>query len=101
MKDKIVSKIKNKEARIGIIGMGYVGLPLAREFLKKGFTILGFDIDESKVKSLNKGKSYIKHIKDDFLKEFVLKKKLFSATIRFFKVEGSGSYFDLCSDSSR
>ena len=83
MKDKIIEKIKGKRSIIGIIGMGYVGLPLAREFLKKGFTVLGFDIDEKKIKSLNEGKSYIKHIKDDFLKEFVVKRKLFSATIDF------------------
>jgi len=84
MKDKIIEKIKGKRSIIGIIGMGYVGLPLAREFLKKGFTVLGFDIDEKKIKSLNEGKSYIKHIKDDFLKEFVVKRKLFSATIDVF-----------------
>jgi len=87
MKEKIISKIKSKDAVVGIIGMGYVGLPLAREFLKKEFTVLGFDIDEKKVKSLNKGKSYIKHIKDNFLEEFVIKKKLFSATTDFSRLK--------------
>jgi len=87
MKRTIIEKIKSKDAKLGIIGLGYVGLPLAREFLKKGFTVLGFDVDEKKVKMLNKGKSYIKHIKDDFLKEFVIKKKLFSATTDFARLK--------------
>jgi UDP-N-acetyl-D-glucosamine dehydrogenase len=55
-------KIKTKKARIGIIGLGYVGLPLAIEFCKAGFQVNGFDVDERKVKSLAAGKSYIKHI---------------------------------------
>ncbi len=87
MKDKIIKKLKNKDAVIAIIGLGYVGLPLAREFLKKGFTVLGFDIDEKKVKMLNKGKSYIKHISNDFLKEFIQSKKSFSATSEFSRLK--------------
>ncbi len=72
----------NKEV-IGIIGLGYVGLPLAREFLKKGFKVIGFDVDGKKVKKLNSGKSYIKHISDGFLKEYVFYKKSFFATDDF------------------
>ena len=83
MKDVLIEKIKNRETVVGIIGLGYVGLPLAREFLKKNFSILGFDLDDDKILQLNKGKSYIKHIGDDFLKEFVLDKKKFSATSDF------------------
>ncbi|MCK4889109.1 MAG: UDP-N-acetyl-D-glucosamine dehydrogenase, partial [Candidatus Aminicenantes bacterium] len=49
LKQKIIKRITEKKAIIGIIGMGYVGLPLAREFLKKEFNVLGFDIDEKKV----------------------------------------------------
>ena len=52
-------KIRNKEARIGIIGLGYVGLPLAVEFAKAGFQVTGFDVDVAKVSSINKGHSYI------------------------------------------
>ena len=55
-------KIRNKESRVGIIGLGYVGLPLVKTFLNKGFEVLGFDIDGKKVEKLNQGKSYIKHI---------------------------------------
>jgi len=62
VKDKLISRIRAKEADIGIIGMGYVGLPLALHFLEAGFSVTGFDIDSEKVKRLNKGESYIRHI---------------------------------------
>lgn len=55
-------KIKSKEAKVGIIGLGYVGLPLVIEFSKAGFPVTGFDIDPKKVETLRQGKSYIKHI---------------------------------------
>ena len=55
-------KIRQHRARIGIIGMGYVGLPLALRFAEEGFPVTGFDIDEVKVKSLAAGKTYILHI---------------------------------------
>lgn len=83
MKEALIARIKNRDAVIGIIGLGYVGLPLARAFLEKDFTILGFDTDNNKVDKINKGKSYIKHIGDDFLRTFVMDKKKFSATPDF------------------
>ena len=52
-------RIRNRQARIGIIGLGYVGLPLAVEFAKAGFAVTGFDVDVAKVTSINKGHSYI------------------------------------------
>jgi UDP-N-acetyl-D-glucosamine dehydrogenase len=52
-------KIHRKTARIGVIGLGYVGLPLAVEFAKKGFDVTGFDVDQAKVAELNAGRSYI------------------------------------------
>ena len=58
----IKSKIQNNEAIIGIIGLGYVGLPLALRFSDVGFRVVGFDIDEKKVNQLNDQESYIKHI---------------------------------------
>jgi UDP-N-acetyl-D-glucosamine dehydrogenase len=54
--------IKERKATVGIIGMGYVGLPLAKALVEQQFSILGFDIDPVKVKTLNAGRSYIKHI---------------------------------------
>jgi UDP-N-acetyl-D-glucosamine dehydrogenase len=58
----LLEKIKNKQALIGIIGMGYVGLPLVLRFCEVGFAVLGFDTDAHKVELLNRGESYIKHI---------------------------------------
>ncbi len=58
----IINKINNREAKIGVIGLGYVGLPLVIEFYKAGFSVTGFDIDYEKVTILQQGKSYIKHI---------------------------------------
>jgi len=58
----LLLKIKNRKARIAIVGMGYVGLPLACEFSEKGFHIIGIDVDRNRVDSLLKGKSYIEDI---------------------------------------
>ena len=58
----LVQKIKTKKANIGVIGLGYVGLPLAIEFCKAGFRVTGFDLDEKKIAMLKKGKSYFQHI---------------------------------------
>lgn len=62
MKERILEKIASKKAVIGIVGLGYVGLPLLLRFAEAGFRVLGFDIDEAKVALLNRGESYIKHI---------------------------------------
>ena len=62
--NNLKSKIQHRDARIAIIGLGYVGLPLAIRFSEEGFQTIGFDIDDSKVKMLNEGKSYIKHINE-------------------------------------
>lgn len=76
----LLAKIEARQALIGIIGLGYVGLPLAREFLKKGFHVLGYDIDQSKVEKIMRGESYIKHIGTDFLEEHALRTRRLSAT---------------------
>jgi len=76
------NKIKKREARIGIIGLGYVGLPLVKTFLNNGFKVIGFDTDDRKVALLNQGKSYIKHVTGKDLKPFLLK-KIFQATKDF------------------
>ena len=67
--ETIIEKINEKTLKIGVIGLGYVGIPLASEFLENGFNVLGVDIDEEKINSLNKGESYINHISSDFLKK--------------------------------
>jgi UDP-N-acetyl-D-glucosamine dehydrogenase len=58
----LAQKIAKRKARIGVIGLGYVGLPLVLRFTEENFRVLGFDIDPDKVAKLNKGESYIKHI---------------------------------------
>jgi UDP-N-acetyl-D-glucosamine dehydrogenase len=58
----LLARIQGRKAVVGIIGMGYVGLPLAQTFNTSGFPVVGFDIDAAKVKALTAGKSYIKHI---------------------------------------
>jgi UDP-N-acetyl-D-glucosamine dehydrogenase len=78
----LFTKIEKHQAIIGVIGMGYVGLPLLLEFVAEGFPTVGFDIDPEKVKELNAGKSYIKHITAEKIKN-ARQKKLFSATADF------------------
>jgi UDP-N-acetyl-D-glucosamine dehydrogenase len=60
--DELLKRITDRKALVGIIGLGYVGLPLAREFCKAGYRVIGFDVDPSKVKALEAGKTYIKHV---------------------------------------
>ncbi len=55
----LLDRIRSKEATVGVIGLGYVGLPLAVEFARHGFRVTGFDVDESKARAINDGKSYI------------------------------------------
>jgi UDP-N-acetyl-D-glucosamine dehydrogenase len=62
MKEQLIQKIKDHKAVVGIVGLGYVGLPLMLRFTEVGFPTLGFDIDKAKVEELKKGKSYIGHI---------------------------------------
>ena len=80
LKNFLIDKIKKKNIRIGIIGLGYVGLPLAINFCKKNLNVIGFDTDDFKIKKLNKGQSYIERIKN---KEIVDIKKNFHATRNF------------------
>jgi len=62
--------ILNKQAKIGVIGLGYVGLPLIHAFVKSGFTTIGFDVDQRKVDSLLAGKSYIKHLDSKLIQDW-------------------------------
>ena len=76
---KTLEKINNKSAKIAILGLGYVGLPLALEFVNKGFEVTGFDIDQKKIPILNSGKTYIKHISAERI-QAAIKTKRFKAT---------------------
>ncbi|MCX7761647.1 MAG: nucleotide sugar dehydrogenase [Candidatus Kryptonium sp.] len=79
----LISKFKSRTAKIGVIGLGYVGLPLVIEFCKAGFEVIGFDVDEEKVKLLKQGKSYIKHIDSDKIAQILPK---FQPTTDFSKL---------------
>ena len=67
----LLNKIKKKEAVIAVVGLGYVGLPLSFAFLKNGFRVIGLDNDESKIKTLLSGKSYLEHINSEALPEYI------------------------------
>lgn len=74
----LLQKIKNHQALVGVIGLGYVGLPLVLRFCEVGFRVLGFDTDAGKVERLNRGESYIQHIPAHRLAE--LRRSQFEAT---------------------
>jgi UDP-N-acetyl-D-glucosamine dehydrogenase len=78
MKKKLIEKIKNRKSKIGIIGLGYVGLPLAIRFAEVGFKVFGFDIDVSKIQKLSKNESYIDNIESSQILK-IRKRKTFSA----------------------
>jgi UDP-N-acetyl-D-glucosamine dehydrogenase len=83
--DALKARINSGEARVGILGLGYVGLPLAVEFGTAGLKVTGFDLSESKVNSLNKGESYIQDVETSRLKALV-DKGLCRATTDFTKI---------------
>jgi UDP-N-acetyl-D-glucosamine dehydrogenase len=79
---QLLEKINAKTSKIGVIGQGYVGLPLSVELSKQGFNVTGFEIDEYRVKMINEGKSYIGDVSAGDIKELVLSKQ-FSASVNF------------------
>ncbi|MCX2840254.1 nucleotide sugar dehydrogenase [Microbulbifer thermotolerans] len=85
MDKELISKLESKEAVIGIVGLGYVGLPLSLSFSESRYVVLGFDIDEKKVETINSGKSYIKHIPNESMEKAC--KSGFSATSDFSRIE--------------
>lgn len=82
MKQLLLNKIENREIVVGVIGLGYVGLPLAVEKAKAGFKTIGFDEQEVKVKMVNEGHNYIGDVVDKDLKRLVEEGRL-SATSDF------------------
>ena len=85
MSSETLKKLEAKQGMVGIVGLGYVGLPLARAFCAKNINIVGFDIDELKIDELNDGKSYIKHIPDSDIAA-MRKADLFAATSDFSEI---------------
>ncbi|HUJ50671.1 MAG TPA: nucleotide sugar dehydrogenase [Bryobacteraceae bacterium] len=78
----LAGKIKSRTARVGVVGLGYVGLPLAVEFAKAGFRVTGIDIQESKIAKLKRGESYVQDVATESLRPLVESRK-FSATTDF------------------
>ncbi len=81
----VVAKILSREAKVGVVGLGYVGLPLVQLFCKQGYKVVGFDIDQPKVDLLNAGKSYIGHIPSKNISD-LLEKKQFESTTDFDRI---------------
>jgi UDP-N-acetyl-D-glucosamine dehydrogenase len=81
----LLAKVQGRRACVGIIGLGYVGLPLARAFAGGGYPVLGFDIDQGKVERLERGESYIGHIGPDAIRE--MREKKFQATSNFDRLD--------------
>ena len=81
LREQLLRKVHARQARVGIIGLGYVGLPLARCFADRGFPVLGFDVDAAKVAKLGRGESYIGHIPAPVIREMT--RQGFEATDQF------------------
>jgi UDP-N-acetyl-D-glucosamine dehydrogenase len=94
MTSSLLQRIESREAQIGVIGLGYVGLPLAVEFARAGFRVTGFDVDPSKVIEINAGRSYIPDVPQDHLAE-VVKSGHFRATSDM-SLLGSMDVADIC-----
>jgi UDP-N-acetyl-D-glucosamine dehydrogenase len=86
MVSPLLTQIRRREAKVGVVGMGYVGLPLGMAFAEAGFPVTGLDVDTRKVDCIGKGESYIKHIKSEPLKELTSAGKL-TATTDFAKAK--------------
>lgn len=76
----LLQRIENRSARIGIVGLGYVGLPLSKALLENGFPVIGFDIDQRKIDAIAEGRSYIQHLGESFF-EMLRDSDQFSASI--------------------
>ena len=94
----ILEKIKNRSANVGVIGLGYVGLPLAVLQAKAGYHVFGVDEVAAKVEMVNQGRNYILDVVDSELREVVEQKKL-EADNRFLCVAAVRCHSYLCADS--
>ena len=82
IKKNLVGALNQKSAVVGVIGLGYVGLPLALRYAEAGYTVIGFDIDDRKVSSLSSAKSYIEHISDSRIRECLNASTSFTSNLK-------------------
>ncbi len=85
MAHSLLDKLERRDATVGVVGLGYVGLPLVLAFAKAGFRLVGFDIDERKPKALKEGRSYIHHIPASEVEELVATRR-FDATTDYSRI---------------
>lgn len=83
--EHLIKKISTRKSKVGIIGLGYVGLPLAMRFCDEGFKTIGFDVDLNKINQLKNGISYINHIESKLIKKML--EKNFEPTSFFNKIK--------------
>ena len=77
---QLENRIRTRTATVGVVGLGYVGLPLLRAFFQAGFPVIGYDIDQEKIDLLKKGDSYLKHLGNDFVQEMAKSSKFLPTT---------------------
>src|SRR5215213_5556577 len=87
VKEEIKRLVEAKQAQVGVIGLGYVGLPLAVEFARKGLRAVGFEVDARKAELINRGESYIGDVASETLSEVVSNER-FHATTDFDELSG-------------
>ncbi|HZG50952.1 MAG TPA: nucleotide sugar dehydrogenase, partial [Pyrinomonadaceae bacterium] len=80
VKEELAALIRERRAHVGVIGLGYVGLPLSAEFAHKGFQATGFEVDEAKAAQINRGESYIGDVRSSLVKELVEAERLRATT---------------------
>ena len=78
--DALLRKIPTRDARVAVMGLGYVGLPLIRLFASKGFRVIGCDVDQSKIDQLNRGRSYIKSVPSATIAKHLANKQLLATS---------------------
>ena len=86
MKQELICKLSDRSAIIGVVGLGYVGIPLSISFSNSGFKVIGFDIDVAKTDAILAGKSYIKHIPDSDISDAVSKGKFVLSAYIYFEI---------------
>ena len=95
IRDELINKIEDYSANVAILGLGYVGLPLAVVFAEAGFYVTGVDVDEKKVASLNKGVSYIQDVNSGQLERLVSSGRL-RGTTDFYKITKADAVSFVC-----